>query len=292
MADNNRGDSGKATHPLTNTLVQLQELLLVRAEQEAADSDKHLSQLDTSIQSLIDELPPETRSLFQKIYKKDALAIVPISNNVCLGCGLALPVSLVYAVRAGQRLFQCTNCARIVYCPDARPRHVAGRRGGVRMEPAQVGVSRFSSHSLMLPNIRSGKRDDVIKDLAFKMEEEGFVDEGGILLKEALKREAIINTAVDHGIAFPHVRGVEGGGLTFALGTSRKGVSFDPSSRALTHIIFFIVIPTPASVFYLRLLAGLTRAFSARDARQKLLAAETPESLWAALVKATRTAIK
>lgn len=291
MADNDSTKHGEATHPLINTLIQLQELLLVRAEQKASESDKHLSQLDTSIQALYAEIPAPTRLLFQRMQKKDVMAIVPIYNNVCMGCGLTLPVSLVYAVRAGEQLFQCTHCARIIYHPDVRPRSVSKKKAG-RTEPAQTGIARFSSHTLMLPNIQAPKRDDAIRELAFKMEAEGFVDDGDKLLNLALDREAIINTAFDHGIAFPHVRGVEGGGLTLALATSQKGVSFDSSVRVLTHIIFFIVIPTAASVFYLRLMAGLAQTYSSKDARQKLLAANTPEALWTALVKTTRAAIK
>ena len=93
-------------------------------------------------------------------------------------------------------------------------------------------------------------------------------------------------------MAFPHVRGVEGGGLTLALGINRKGVRFDTAGRGLTHIIFFIVIPTAASVFYLRLLSGLTQTFYRKDAREKLLAAQNSEELWSALVKTTRYTIK
>ena len=97
---------------------------------------------------------------------------------------------------------------------------------------------------------------------------------------------------MDHGLAFPHVRGVEGGGLTMALGISHKGIRANPSERTLTHIVFFIVIPTAASVFYLRLLAGIVQTFSKKNEREKLLEAKTPEELWAALVKATRNTIK
>ncbi len=285
------GSQRNLTHPLVNTLVQLQELLLIRSEQKASDSEKYVSQLDESIAALLDKIPPDTRALFQKIQKKEVLSIVPISNNVCLGCGLTLPISLVYAVRAGQKLYQCTHCSRILYFPEVRPRRVNNTKSS-RSEPAQIGIARFSSRSLMMPNMEPNNRDDVIHLLAMKMEDEGFVDDGANLLKEALAREAVMNTAVDHGIAFPHVRGVEGGGLTLALGTSRKGISFDRSSRLLTHIIFFIVIPTPASVFYLRLLAGLTQIFSNKEARQRLLGANTPDELWAALIKATRLTIK
>ncbi len=278
-------------HALLNTLVQLQELILVRSEQEAALSSKHLPQLDGSIKSLREGLPPEVRLLFQKIEKKDLLAIVPISNNVCSGCGLTLPVSLVYAVRAAEKLHQCTNCARILFYPNVRPRRLSKKMGG-RFEPRRPGIARFSSPSLMVPALQSSDRDKVFAEFAYLMADEGFVDDGDKLLKEALAREAIINTAMGNGLAFPHARGVEGGGLALALGVSRKGIRFNPADRALTHIVFFIVIPTAASVFYLRLLSGLAQTFSKKDAREKLLTAQTPEDLWGALVKTTRNTIK
>ncbi len=278
-------------HPLLNVLVQLQELILVRSEQEAAMSSKHLPHLDASIKSLREGLPPDVRLLFQKIEKKDLLAIVPISNNVCSGCGLTLPVSLVYAVRAAEKLHQCTNCARILYYPQVRPRRLSKKMGG-RFEPRRPGIARFSSPALMVPSLKSTDRDKVFAEFSHLMADEGFVDDGDKLLQEALAREAIINTAMDHGLAFPHARGVEGGGLTLALGISRKGIRFNPADRALTHIIFFIVIPTAASVFYLRLLSGLAQTFSKKDAREKLVEAQTVEALWAALVKATRHTIK
>jgi mannitol/fructose-specific phosphotransferase system IIA component (Ntr-type) len=96
---------------------------------------------------------------------------------------------------------------------------------------------------------------------------------------------------VDHGIAFPHVRGVEGGGLTLALGLSPKGVRFGAASRSLTRIVFLIVIPTAASAFYLKLLAGLTQTFREDKNRELLLEADTPQDLWKALSRTTRVAI-
>ncbi len=291
MTDKPCNESKNITHPLINELVQLQELIMVRSEQQVSMTNKQLSQLDSSIQSLMDDLPPDTRSLFLKMQKKDILAIVPIYNNICAGCGLTLPVSMVYAVRAGKKLYQCTHCARILYYPDVRPRRIDKKKAS-RLAPRQTGIARFSSPSLMIPKLIATEQEKVIGEFTFKMEEEGFVDDGAKLLDEALKREAIINTAVNNGIAFPHVRGVEGGGLTMAVGISRTGVKYDTSTRMLTHIIFFIVIPTAASVFYLRLLSGLTQTFAKKENREKLLSAQTPEELWNALVKTTRYTIK
>jgi PTS system fructose-specific IIC component len=144
----------------------------------------------------------------------------------------------------------------------------------------------------MWPRMKVADKEGAIRELAQKMHDEGFVDDDAKLIEEALRREAIVSTGVEHGLAFPHVRAVEGGGLTLALGTSTKGIRFDTLSSRLTRIVFFIVIPTAASAFYLKLLSGLTETFMVPDARKALLAEKDPEALWKALTKVTRSTIK
>jgi len=130
-----------------------------------------------------------------------------------------------------------------------------------------------------------------VRELADKMEKEGFVEKADKLTEAALKREAILGTAVDHGLAFPHVRGVEGGGLTLALGISEKGIAFNSDPKHLTHVMFFMVIPTAATAFYLKLIAGLAETFMPNEARNSLLAEEDPLKLWKLLKKLTRRSI-
>ncbi len=283
--------NGNNIHPLLNKLVQLQEFTLVRAQHEAASADKHLDLLDTTIQSLLDSLDEEVRQLFIKIQKKDQLAIVPISNNVCSGCGLTLPVSLVYAVRAAEKLHQCTNCARILYYPDVRPRRLSKKTGG-RFEPRRPGIARFSSATLMVPQLKASDRNEAIAELATLLVDEGFVDNLDKLIETGIQRDVTWSTSFNNGLAMPHAREIEGGGLTLALGINRKGIRWIPEDRTLTHIVVFSVIPTAASVFYQRLLAGISETFGKKSERDKLMAAKTPDELWACLVKATRNTIK
>src|SRR5262249_16943485 len=125
-----------------------------------------------------------------------------------------------------------------------------------RMAPRKVGISRFSSQSLMIPRMEATDKESAIRELGIKMAEEGFVDNGPKFVEEALRREAILSTAVEHGLAFPHVRGVEGGGLSLSLGISEKGIEFDGiDGKVKTRMIFLIAIPVAASAFYLKLLA-------------------------------------
>jgi len=277
-------------NPVINHLVQLQELILIRDEQKVAGSGAHLEELDASIRELIQQLPSDVRAMFEKLYRRDRVVIGPVADGVCAVCGMRLPISLVQAVRMAQAVQSCPNCAHLLFAPAAAPRRLG--QSARRTEPRKVGISRFSSEDLMVPQLAAEDAEGAIRELAGRMASAGFVDDAEKLVEAALRREAILSTALGNGLAFPHVRGVEGGGLTLALGLSRKGLRFGGSEEGLVKIVFLIVIPTAASAFYLKLLAGLAETFVKADARKALLAEKEPDKLWKALVKVTRATIK
>lgn len=270
-----------------NLLVQLQDLLETRAQQAAMGARERLGALDSAIQTLARELEPSLATTFVKIHQRHHTAIVPVIHSACAGCGMTLPISQAHAVRAATQLHRCPNCGRFIYIAET----VAGKRPSASGAAVKAGIARFSSPRLMLPNLKSDDRDGALAEICGRMEKEGFAENAAGLVERALQREALMPTVLENGIAFPHVRGVEGGGLTLALATRRKGIRFSTATRALTRLVFFVVIPSAASAFYLKLLAGLAQTFAKVEAREKLLAAETPEELWKALCQTTRRAI-
>ncbi|MDP6522721.1 MAG: PTS sugar transporter subunit IIA [Kiritimatiellia bacterium] len=276
-------------HPVANHIIQLQELTLIRDEQRIAERGEHLEQLNASIKTMTGQLSKNVRMTFEKLQKRDPIAIAPVSGSNCSVCGMALPISLQQSIRMGKEIHSCPNCARMLYAPEDAPKRVGERTR--RTGPRKVGISRFSSHTLMIPCLEGEDKESCISELAFRMEEEGFVEGADMLVEEALRREAIVSTAFVNGLAFPHVRGVEGGGLTLAVGVSKKGVKFEKDAKP-SHIIFFIVIPTAASAFYLKLLSGLSKAFSKKKNCEAMLAETVPEKMWKILARVTRTTIK
>lgn len=276
---------------LINDLIQLQELYEARAQQEMLAGREHLGELERAIREMLVGVPPETASLFQRLQQRSPPAIVPMVNNVCGGCGMAIPISQVHAIHAATALHTCPTCARLLYFLDtSAPRRVPGKRPGVA--GVRVGIARYTSPELMIPSLEATDRDGTILEICSMLETQGFVTDGRRLAEAALRREAMASTAIEHGLAFPHARGIEGGGLTLALAVSPKGVRFDGGGRAgLTRIIFFVVIPSAASAFYLRLLAGLTKTLQGDAARRKLMEAETREKLWKTLCQLTRKTI-
>ncbi|MBM4149173.1 MAG: hypothetical protein FJ224_09015 [Lentisphaerae bacterium] len=275
---------------IINHLMQLQELALVRDEQKISLGGARTAELDAAISAMKANLPKNIAALFDRLHSKHPTVVTPMAEGVCPMCGMKLPISLVQAVRMERDIHTCPTCSRILYPADSAPRWVGAKPR--RSEPRKVGIARFSAQSLMIPGISAATKEEAIAELAATMEKTGFVNRADKLIESALRREGIISTAVDHGIAFPHVRGVEGGGLTLALATSAKGIKWDGPKGKLTRIVFFLTIPTAASAFYLKLLAGLTETFMTTEPRSAILEEKTQEGMWKALQKLTRHTIK
>jgi mannitol/fructose-specific phosphotransferase system IIA component (Ntr-type) len=273
---------------LINQLLQLQELVLILDEHRATGDGSHLTRLQQNVEAMAEGLPIQVKGFVQRLLKKDHIVMAPMHNGSCAMCGMRLPISQVQAVKQAKDMQTCPSCARILY----EPLDVARWVGEVhsRSEPRKVGIARFSAPSLMIANLKATNRNDAILELANAMQDARFVDDAGKLVTAALERENVLSTAVENGLAFPHVRGIEGGGLTLALGTSQKGIKFDDDHVA--KIIFFLAIPTAVSAFYLRLVAGLSETFLKAANRASLLAATTQDQLWKALVRITRNTVK
>ncbi len=271
-------------------LIQLQDLVAARAQQQASMPSQRLQQLDKSIKTLDDELPIELKTHFNRLLQKSIEAIVPVTGDNCSGCGFALTKTMVNSIHAGDELNRCPNCTRILYAPAVPlTRRSPRRRWG---DPVKRGVERFSAPELMIASLKGTTKEDVLLEMCETLRAEGYIENCTDLHDAALRREAIVATAVENGIAFPHVRGVEGGGLTLTLGISKKGIKFGAPSDKPSKIFFYMVIPTAASAFYLKLLSGLTKSFATKEARDSLLNAKTQEDLWKALVKATKKMIQ
>jgi len=271
-------------------MIQLQELIAADMLKKATMPKIRLEELENSIQTLKNQLPPQVKTHFNRLIQRHPEAIVPVFGNNCSGCGMSLTKSLLLTTRKAEQLTRCPNCTRFLYYPESMvERKRTNRKWG---KTRKVGIERFSSPELMLPKLTGTSGDEVLEQLCNRMASAGFVIDGSHLLKMAEQREAIVSTAVDTGLAFPHVRGVEGGGLTMALGIHKKGVKFGGPGRTLTRVFFFMVIPTATSAFYLKLVAGLAKTFRDKTARDQLLAAKTEEELWKALIKTTKKTIK
>ena len=128
---------------LINHLNQLQELVLIRDEHRTTGDGRHMESLNASIDQLTDKLPPDIKSLYQRLYKKDHIVMAPMYNGCCAICGMRMPISQVQAVRLCKQIQNCPSCARILFEESDAPRWVGETPS--RTEPRKSGISRFSA---------------------------------------------------------------------------------------------------------------------------------------------------
>ncbi len=270
-----------------NNLRQLQELVLIRDEHNQTGDGSHMDQLNDAIFELHDKLEPQVAALYDRLYKKSHIVMAAMSNGCCAVCGMQVPIAQSQQVRLAQHLVTCSSCGRILFASDADAAQNVAEKPD--RDDQRTGISRFSAEELMVADLKAETQADAISELARLMEDNHFISNADSLITSAMDREAVLSTALGDGLAFPHVRGVEGGGLTFAMGVSKKGIDWNGDK---VHIVFLSAIPVAVSAFYLRLISGIVQAFAKKDALDSLLQANDKASVWKALVKATRHSVK
>ena len=270
-----------------NILRQLQELVLTRDEHHQVGDGNRLEALNQSIDALLDKLEPQVRGVYERLYKKNHVVMAAMSNGCCAGCGMQVPIAQAQQVKLAQHLVTCSSCGRMLFEVEGDAARNVAEKGD--RDDIKTGISRFSAESLMIVDLGACSREDAIAKLATAMEENKFISNADSLVAAALERESVLSTAMGEGLAFPHVRGVEGGALTLAMGVSKEGIDWD---GVKVNLVFLSAIPVAVSAFYLRMMSGLAQAFNKPANREAAFEATTPAALWKALVKATRATLK
>ena len=268
-------------------LRRIQDLSLMRAECEARGAKEKVASIDQEITALVEMLEPRIRALYLRLSATKPLFMAAMHNGVCSGCGMQVPDAAARMVKIAAHLVTCTTCGRILYDNAGA---LASARQKVSSDddevPKERGIARFSSEALMVPNLKAKTAQAAIEVLARVMAENGFVSDGDELVRLALEREAVLSTRMDEGAAVPHVRGVEGGSLAFALGVSPTGLVWDDSGEKVNFVVLS-AIPSAGSAFFLKLMSDLMGAFRRKPSRTALLQATDPATLWKALERAT-----
>ena len=233
---------------IVNHLIQLQELTLVRDEQRSLRGPKaDLGELNEAIGQMADSLDPATKAVYSRLSKKDRIFVAPMHAGKCSMCGMGLAISQVQAVKQCKVLVSCPSCARVLY--DSSGPTWSGSRPRKPASGTKAGIARFSSPDLMVPELKAATAEEAVAELAETLRAAGFVETTEKLVAGAMARERMLGTGVGHSLAFPHVRGVEGGGLALAFGVSRAGIPWDGAEGGSAKFVFFSAIPTATSVF-------------------------------------------
>jgi len=265
-------------------LRQIQHLALIRTEDATVGEGSGADELDARMQTLVAKLDADVAVPYSRMRAKDLIFMSPVSKGNCSTCGLRIPTSALQHVLGKDRIVVCGSCGRILYVPDVKA------TGINQVEPdPKLLLSRFSSQKLMIPALMAKTPEEAIRELCALLAKEKVITDPDRVVAAALERERVLTTAVGGGLAFPHMRGVEEGMLTFACGISPGGIDWNGLK---TNLVFFSAFPVVASPFYLKLLAAIAKTFKDGEKLPFVLSAGDAKTLWKELNRATRVSVK
>lgn len=134
-------------------------------------------------------------------------------------------------------------------------------------------------------NARFTDRDDAIRQLAQQLVELGKITDADAYLAEVFERESLGPTALGEGLAVPHGKTAAVKEAAFAVATLREPLAWEGvDGPEPVELIFLLAIPpAEAGSTHIQILTDLTTRLADDEVRQRVMAADSPEALLAAL---------
>ena len=142
-------------------------------------------------------------------------------------------------------------------------------------------IMEFLSKKAIVTDIKSTKKEDVIKELVEALITVGDIEKRcqNKLIDALMTRESLGSTAIGQGIAIPHAKSDSVNKLVAAFGLSKKGVDFDSLDGDLAYIFFLLVAPQDSAGPHLKALARISRLLKDKYFRDRLRACSDEKSI-------------
>jgi nitrogen PTS system EIIA component len=119
-------------------------------------------------------------------------------------------------------------------------------------------------------NLKSGTKDDVIRELAHILYNDGKLKDEEEFIKAVFKREEEFSTGIGMGIAIPHGKSSAVKEPSIVFGRSNDGIDYESMDDQKAYLFFMIAVPEESSDLHLRALSEISRKLMHSDVREKL----------------------
>ncbi len=128
----------------------------------------------------------------------------------------------------------------------------------------------------IIPSLAATTKDEVLLELAAKVEERHPLLNSGDVSKVLQERERLGSTGIGDGIAIPHGKIKRSGELVLVIGRSKQGVDYNALDGRKVHLFFLLIAPEEATGIHLKMLARISRILKDPAVRKVLL--EAPDA--------------
>ena len=177
----------------------------------------------------------------------------------------------------GQRLAELQKPFSNLYLQSLVP------GGDVASERSKLVQSAIRIQTLR-PRIKSTTRRGAYAELLQAMREINAVEHTDEVLEALMLREESFSSALEHGVAIPHLRTRHVKRLVCAVGLKREGLAFGAADGLPTRIVVLILAPDDVAVPQLQTIAQVCRQLDERG-RVDLLDCATAEDMYHILTR-------
>jgi len=132
-------------------------------------------------------------------------------------------------------------------------------------------------------DVESGAKEGLLAEMARALAKSVPALDPDRLLEVLMEREALQSTGIGEGVAIPHgkIAGLET--LVASFARCREGLDFDSIDGQPTQLFFLLVVPEHSGGAHLKALARISRFFRDPEFREKLVQAESTDSVLEAI---------
>ena len=132
-------------------------------------------------------------------------------------------------------------------------------------------IDRLLQQEDIIPNLVTETKDQVLLELAVKVEERHPLLNSEKIYQILQERERLGSTGIGDGIAIPHGKLKQAKDLVLVFGRSSKGVEFNAIDGRKVHIFFLLLAPENAFGLHLKMLGRISRILKDPAVRKGLL---------------------
>ena len=140
----------------------------------------------------------------------------------------------------------------------------------------------LSTESIIM-DLKANTKEAVIKEMICRLAGNGLLLDKDLCEKDVMEREAIVSTCFQNGIALPHGRTDGVKELVAAVGINRNGYNFDAIDGKPSKIFVMCLSPKNSDGPHIEFVATVGSVLAKQENIDGILAAETPEEVFAIL---------
>jgi mannitol/fructose-specific phosphotransferase system IIA component (Ntr-type) len=142
-----------------------------------------------------------------------------------------------------------------------------------------IDICDFLSPDTIVSDLKGASRWEAIAELCERIAAHSPALDNETIVAAVRRREEIMGTGLERGLAVPHARLAGIQRPLVAFGRSRAGIDWDASDGLATHFVFLVLTPAGEEGAQVQILASIARCIGQPDVQSRVMAADDPAGM-------------